>query len=208
MKAWGPAIGPRTEPGDGNASAGGASKPNAPRPRGLSQGQSAAMGTDRNAGGPPRSVAGAVGRPARAAAGRSPSGARPPAGTVPGSRPEPLPPAAPRSRSSSDASRSASPSSRPAGTGLGCSASWPGSSAKDASTTATAQRPGAAARVCSQARCRPVAEHHLGIGPRLRGLVGPPHQPQTVAAARRCGPSPSPLTALGSVPSTGARSAC
>ncbi len=41
---------------------------------------------------------------------------------------------------------------------------------------------------CSQARCRQVAEHHLGIGPRLRGVIGPPHHPQVVAAARLSGP--------------------
>lgn len=43
----------------------------------------------------------------------------------------------------------------------------------------------AAARACSHARCRQVAEHHFGIGPRDRGVIGPWHQPQVVAAARR-----------------------
>ncbi len=57
------------------------------------------------------------------------------------------------------------------------------------SMTATADRPEPAARACAQARCRQVAEHHLGIGPRLRGVIGPPHQPQVVAAVRRSRPS-------------------
>ncbi len=44
-------------------------------------------------------------------------------------------------------------------------------------------------RLCSQALCRQVAEHHFGIGPRLRGMIGPPHQPRIVAAVCRSGPS-------------------
>jgi hypothetical protein len=63
------------------------------------------------------------------------------------------------------------------------------------STTSTADRPDAAARVCSQARCRQVAEHHFGIGPRLRGVMGPPHQAQSLAAFRRPGERFSSSTA-------------
>jgi hypothetical protein len=36
-----------------------------------------------------------------------------------------------------------------------------------------------------------VAEHHLGIGPRLREVIGPPHHPQVVAAVRRSAPCTS-----------------
>jgi hypothetical protein len=53
------------------------------------------------------------------------------------------------------------------------------------STISTALRPEAAARACSQARCRQVAEHHFGIGPRDRGVIARWHQPHVVAAARR-----------------------
>src|SRR5688500_1671268 len=49
------------------------------------------------------------------------------------------------------------------------------------STTWTALRPDAAARACSQARCRQVAEHHFGIGPRDRGVIAPRHHAQVVA---------------------------
>jgi hypothetical protein len=56
------------------------------------------------------------------------------------------------------------------------------------STTCTAARPEFAAWLCSQARCRQVAEHHFGIGPRLRGVIGPPHHPQVFAAMRRSRP--------------------
>jgi len=49
----------------------------------------------------------------------------------------------------------------------------------------TAARSEAAARFCSQARCRQVAEHHFGIGPRLPSVIRPAHQAQVVAAARR-----------------------
>lgn len=45
--------------------------------------------------------------------------------------------------------------------------------------------PEAAARFCSQARFRQVFEHHFGTGPLARGVIGPLHQPQAVAAARR-----------------------
>jgi hypothetical protein len=67
---------------------------------------------------------------------------------------------------------------------------------------------GGAARVCSQARCRQVAEHHFGIGPRLRGLIGPPHHPQVVAAARRSRPSAGAPAGSGRSPSVGVRWAC
>ena len=56
------------------------------------------------------------------------------------------------------------------------------------STTSTAARPDSAARFCSHARFRQVAEHHLGIGPWARGVIGPSHHPQVVAAARRALP--------------------
>jgi hypothetical protein len=56
------------------------------------------------------------------------------------------------------------------------------------STIWTADRPEAAARVCSQARFRQVAEHHLGIGPLVRGAIGPSHHPHVLAAARRALP--------------------
>jgi hypothetical protein len=32
-----------------------------------------------------------------------------------------------------------------------------------------------------------VAEHHFAIGPRLRRVMGPPHQAQWLAAVRRSG---------------------
>jgi hypothetical protein len=56
------------------------------------------------------------------------------------------------------------------------------------STTWTAPRPDAAARDCSQALCRHVAEHHFGIGPRDRGVIGWSHHPQALAAALRAAP--------------------
>lgn len=56
------------------------------------------------------------------------------------------------------------------------------------STTCATARPEFAARLCSKARCRQVAEHHLRIGPRLRGMIGPPHLRQVVAAMRRSEP--------------------
>ena len=40
------------------------------------------------------------------------------------------------------------------------------------STTSTAERPEAAARVCSQARCRQVAEHPVSIVKRTDDLTG------------------------------------
>lgn len=50
--------------------------------------------------------------------------------------------------------------------------------------TSTAHRPEAAARRCSQARWRQPAEHHFGIGPFVRGVMAPPHQPHDVDATR------------------------
>jgi hypothetical protein len=58
------------------------------------------------------------------------------------------------------------------------------------STMSTAERPEDAARACSQARCLQVAEHHLGIGPRRRGVIGPPHHCTERAV---CTPTSSPL---------------
>jgi hypothetical protein len=53
------------------------------------------------------------------------------------------------------------------------------------STISSADRPAAAARFCSQGRCRQVAEHHFGIGPRRPGVMASPHQLHADAAARR-----------------------
>ena len=55
-------------------------------------------------------------------------------------------------------------------------------------TIRIALRPDAAARACSHARLRHVEEHHFGIGPLARGVIGPLHQPHVVAAARRAEP--------------------
>src|SRR3954469_13200029 len=74
----------------------------------------------------------------------------------------------------------------------------------------TAHRPEAAARVCSQARFRQVAEHHLGIGPLIRGVIGPSHHPHVVAAGPPAGGPPRPaggpsrrrLGSRGAVPSS------
>ncbi len=60
------------------------------------------------------------------------------------------------------------------------------------STTSTAQRPDAAARPCSPARRRQPTDHHLGIGPRDRGAIAPPHQSHGSAAARRAPPTEDP----------------
>ena len=46
------------------------------------------------------------------------------------------------------------------------------------STTSTATSPDAAARRCSHARCRHVAEHHFGTLPRAATVTPAPHQPQ------------------------------
>ena len=75
------------------------------------------------------------------------------------------------------------------------------------STTFTADRPEAAALACSQARCRQVAEHHFGIGPRLRGVIGPPHHPQARAVSRRSRPATSAWGALDGVAPAGVCSA-
>ncbi len=69
------------------------------------------------------------------------------------------------------------------------------------STISTADRPDAAARFCSHARFRQVFEHHFGTGPLARGVMGPLHQPQDVAAARRA----LPLAGVGTGSRTGAR---
>lgn len=53
------------------------------------------------------------------------------------------------------------------------------------STTCTAESPDEAARACSHARCRHVAEHHLGSRPVALTVIGPPHQPHVDAARRR-----------------------
>ncbi len=53
------------------------------------------------------------------------------------------------------------------------------------STTRTAEMPKAAARDCSQARWRQLAEHQVGMRPRALGCIGWPHHPQAVAARRR-----------------------
>ena len=47
------------------------------------------------------------------------------------------------------------------------------------------------------------AEHPFGIGPRLRGVIGPPHHPQVVAAVRRSGPSAAGLAWFGRGPPSG-----
>jgi hypothetical protein len=60
------------------------------------------------------------------------------------------------------------------------------------STTWTALRPDAAARDCSQALCRHVAEHHFGIGPRDRGVIAPWQHPHVDAAALRAIPFEPP----------------
>ncbi len=52
------------------------------------------------------------------------------------------------------------------------------------STTRTAEWPEAAARDCSQARWRQLAEHQVGTRPRALGCIGWPHHPQAVAARR------------------------
>jgi len=53
------------------------------------------------------------------------------------------------------------------------------------STTRTADSPEAAARDCSQARCRQEGEHHFGRRPVALTLIGPPHHPQLDAACLR-----------------------
>ena len=53
------------------------------------------------------------------------------------------------------------------------------------STIWTAARPEAAARACSQARCRQDGEHHFGSRPVALTVTGPPHQPHVDAASRR-----------------------
>ena len=70
----------------------------------------------------------------------------------------------------------------------------------------TADRPDAAARVCSQARRRHFGEHHLGIRPRGFGVIAAPHQPHAWAAWRRRSLSLSPLRGRGSLPAWVARS--
>jgi hypothetical protein len=52
------------------------------------------------------------------------------------------------------------------------------------STTSTPDRPEVAALACSHARCRQVAEHHFGIGPRLRGVMRPPRVLAELAKGR------------------------
>ena len=72
------------------------------------------------------------------------------------------------------------------------------------STTRTAARPEAAARDCSQARCRQDDEHHFGSRPVALTAIGPPHHPHVRAAARRgdvsvtsCGIGAEPMSAGG-----------
>jgi hypothetical protein len=84
-----------------------------------------------------RPAGGAAGRSLREGGARYRSGARRPAGTAPGSRPGPLPPACPRWSSSSGASRCRCLWCPPAVTGPGCSASSPVSPMVGGSTTAT-----------------------------------------------------------------------
>jgi hypothetical protein len=91
--------------------------------------------TGRNDASPRRPAGGAADRSPRAGAARSRSGARPPAGTGPGSRAARRTPAGRQSRWSSGGSRSVYPSSRPVEIGRGCSASSPVNWATAASTT-------------------------------------------------------------------------
>jgi hypothetical protein len=81
--------------------------------------------------------------------------------------------------------------------GLGADAGDLAGTVTTRSTTWTALPPDAAARDCSHARCRQVAEHHFGIGPRDRGVIAPWHHPHVVAAARR--PAPRDLPSVGAM---------
>jgi hypothetical protein len=56
------------------------------------------------------------------------------------------------------------------------------------STTWTAARPDAAARVSSQARCRHEDEHHFGGRPRAGRTICNPHHPHARVCPGRRGP--------------------
>src|SRR3954469_7540020 len=60
------------------------------------------------------------------------------------------------------------------------------------STTRTADSPEAAARDCSQARCRQEGEHHFGSRPVALTLIGTPHHPHLDAACLRARGADSP----------------
>jgi hypothetical protein len=137
LRTWEPAAPPSTGHDGGRASnntPSNASTPrwNAPVRTGLLQRR-----TGRNDALPRRSADGATDRSRRAAAGRSRSGARPPAGIEPGNKAAPRPLARWQSRWSSGGSRFVYLSSRPAGTGRGCSVSSPVNWTTAASTTGT-----------------------------------------------------------------------
>jgi hypothetical protein len=72
------------------------------------------------------------------------------------------------------------------GFGTGAAGAW-----TMRSTTVMAVRPEVAARAWAHAVLRQPAEHHLGIGPRLRTTIGRQHQAHALAAARRRAPSAS-----------------
>lgn len=59
------------------------------------------------------------------------------------------------------------------------------------STIWTADRPDAAARDCSYARCRQDGEHHFGSRPVALTVIGPRHQPHVDAANLRACPADS-----------------
>lgn len=72
------------------------------------------------------------------------------------------------------------------------------------STIWTADRPDAAARDRSHARCRQDAEHHFGSRPVALTVIGPPHHPHVDAASLRAcaadstwGAAPAPVSPEG-----------
>jgi hypothetical protein len=134
---WETAEAPATRLDGVNGSSVGANRHSVRRPRRLGR-RRPAPGLAAEDDEPRQRPAAGAGDPSRPeAAGRSPSGVRPPAGTERGNNRAPQLPAARPSRSSSGACRYRRPSYRPAGTGRRCSESSSVSSTAVRSTTAT-----------------------------------------------------------------------
>jgi hypothetical protein len=157
LMTWEPAAPLSTGPDGGRASNNAARASSTPGKKAPVRTRPVLRRTGLNDGPPRRPADGAADRSPRAAAARSRSGARPPAGIEPGNRAARRPPAGRRCRWSSGGSRSVYPSSRPAGTGRGCSVSSPVNWTTAASTTGTC----------------PASAGHTGAGPAVLPAAGP-----------------------------------
>jgi hypothetical protein len=184
---WEPAAPLSTAPDGGRASNNAASVNVAPRKNTLVRTGPPPRRTGRNDALPRRPAGGAVDRSPRAAAVRSPSGARPPAATGPGSRAARRPPAERRCRWSSGGSRFVSLSSRPAGTGRGCSANSPASWMTATSTTGTCP-PGAPLALAGDVTPGPVGRQRP-----LPARHAPPRGAPTRFEGSRAGEAPGRL---------------